>query len=291
MKYWKLHTIWLTAFVVSLIPACAALVATTELERTPAWQYVEFAVTACDRVEANIPEMTRVGEVMAARHIAGGMIGFAGHDYPLMRELHGRSGGIVHIGFERCWKEQRTETEMANDMAIVEVDFQPGVAVLDEMRKLKARGCYLIGFGPKHAPALTRHIELCDAFFDNGLKAGDAIEKLRGGVVVDAMNAWALIGEHVAALTRRGRMPVMAKSYTYADGQEWWSRYFQQKQFHDDFDVPPIPPGKLAVVSVRFDAGFHDTRGQTVRRGIIIENNDRRNSKAELWVKASVGNS
>ena len=51
-----------------------------------------------------------------------------------------------------------------------------------------------------------------------------------------------------------------------------------------------IPPGKLAVISVRFDAGFHDTRGQTVSRGIIIENNDRGNSKAEVWVKASVNN-
>jgi len=44
------------------------------------------------------------------------------------------------------------------------------------------------------------------------------------------------------------------------------------------------------VISVRFDAGFHDTRGQTVSRGIIIENNDRGNSKAEVWVKASVNN-
>ena len=58
-----------------------------------------------------------------------------------------------------------------------------------------------------------------------------------------------------------------------------------------DISARVIPPGKLAVVSVRFDAGFHDTRGQTVNRGIIIENNDRGNSKAELWVKASVGNS
>ena len=55
-----------------------------------------------------------------------------------------------------------------------------------------------------------------------------------------------------------------------------------------DITARVIPPGKLAVVSVRFDAGYHDTRGQTVRRGVIIENNARNDPKAELWVQASV---
>ena len=49
-----------------------------------------------------------------------------------------------------------------------------------------------------------------------------------------------------------------------------------------------IPPGKAALVTLVLDAGFHDVRGQTVRRGIIIENNDRSNAKAEIWTRASV---
>ena len=52
-----------------------------------------------------------------------------------------------------------------------------------------------------------------------------------------------------------------------------------------------IPPGKVATIKVIFDAGFHDAAGQTVRRGIIIENNDPNQSKAEIWVQASVRNS
>jgi hypothetical protein len=52
-----------------------------------------------------------------------------------------------------------------------------------------------------------------------------------------------------------------------------------------------IPPGKVAVVTITFDAGFHDTAGQTVRRGLIIENNDPRGPKAEIWIQASVRNS
>ncbi len=49
-----------------------------------------------------------------------------------------------------------------------------------------------------------------------------------------------------------------------------------------------IPPGKVALATLRFDAGFHDTRGQTVQRGLIIESNDRDDPQAEIWVHASV---
>ncbi|MFB2920675.1 DUF1573 domain-containing protein [Aerosakkonema funiforme] len=55
-----------------------------------------------------------------------------------------------------------------------------------------------------------------------------------------------------------------------------------------DFSSSVIPAGKVALVTVTFDAGFHDTRGQSVRRGIIIENNDPNQSKVEIWIKANV---
>lgn len=58
-----------------------------------------------------------------------------------------------------------------------------------------------------------------------------------------------------------------------------------------DITARVIPPGKVAEVTLTFDAGFHDTAGQTVRRGLIIENNDPRQSQAEYWVQASVHNS
>lgn len=49
-----------------------------------------------------------------------------------------------------------------------------------------------------------------------------------------------------------------------------------------------IPPGKVATIKLIFDAGFHDTAGQTVRRGLIIENNDPGQSQAEIWIQAKV---
>ena len=50
-----------------------------------------------------------------------------------------------------------------------------------------------------------------------------------------------------------------------------------------------IPPGKAVTVEMRFDAGFHDSAGQTVRRGVILENNDPDQPQTELWVQADVG--
>ncbi len=58
-----------------------------------------------------------------------------------------------------------------------------------------------------------------------------------------------------------------------------------------DFSARVIPPGKAALITLIFDTGFHDVRGQVVKRGIIIENNDRESSKAEIWVRAAVSRS
>ncbi|MBE2199517.1 MAG: DUF1573 domain-containing protein [Anaerolinea sp.] len=49
-----------------------------------------------------------------------------------------------------------------------------------------------------------------------------------------------------------------------------------------------IPPGQVATIKLVFDAGFHDAAGQTVRRGLIIENNDPQRSQTEIWVQAQI---
>ncbi len=55
-----------------------------------------------------------------------------------------------------------------------------------------------------------------------------------------------------------------------------------------DFTSAVIPPGKVSIMTIVLDAGFHDVRGQTVRRGVIIENNDPKHSSTEIWIQASV---
>jgi hypothetical protein len=55
-----------------------------------------------------------------------------------------------------------------------------------------------------------------------------------------------------------------------------------------EFTATVIPPGKMSIVTMILDAGFHDVRGQSVRRGIIIENNDPQTPQVEIWAEASV---
>ncbi len=55
-----------------------------------------------------------------------------------------------------------------------------------------------------------------------------------------------------------------------------------------DFTSAIIPPGKVSIMTIVLDAGFHDVTGQTVRRGVIIENNDPERSSTEIWIQASV---
>jgi hypothetical protein len=57
-----------------------------------------------------------------------------------------------------------------------------------------------------------------------------------------------------------------------------------------EISADEIPPGKAVTVELRFDAGFHDSAGQTVRRGVILENNDPDQPQTEIWVQAEVGN-
>ena len=55
-----------------------------------------------------------------------------------------------------------------------------------------------------------------------------------------------------------------------------------------DFSAKEIPPGKVALMTVYFDTGFHDMRGTTVRRGVMVETNDPHHSVQEIWIQASV---
>jgi hypothetical protein len=50
-----------------------------------------------------------------------------------------------------------------------------------------------------------------------------------------------------------------------------------------------IPAGKAARVTLTFDAGYHMTAGQTVRRGLVLETDDPDRPEMEIWVQAAVG--
>ncbi|MGH7214102.1 MAG: hypothetical protein ACREIT_05005 [Tepidisphaeraceae bacterium] len=251
-------SIWLSLFLLCIAPLAASAA------DSPARQYLAAATKACGDVERRLPEITRVAEVVADRYLAGGFLGFprvawyVGHG--LEEELCGRSGQIVHIGFDRGWKPDadRTDVERKNDVVIAGWRKDPHPEDIDLLKQHKARGGYLIGFGPGGLPALAEHVKVCDAWFDTGLGTDDRVVAMPDGSRAGRLNtlsnvvtAWALMGETIAACTRRGKMPIVAKSFCYEDGREWWDRYFQKMPFHEDFQIAPIPAGQMGKAYVR----------------------------------------
>jgi hypothetical protein len=55
-----------------------------------------------------------------------------------------------------------------------------------------------------------------------------------------------------------------------------------------DLTATEIPPGKVVLMTVHFDAKVHPLSGQTVRRGVMLETNDPHNPVLEFWVQAAI---
>lgn len=229
---------------------------------SPARSYLDALRKGLDHIEHQIEATTKVAEVIAERHIAGGLIGVPWHEQSLSYELWGRSGSIMHLGFERPWSENRTEEQKRQDVAIIGFERAPRPQDMEQITQLKQRGVYLVGIGSKALPELAEYVKACDAWLDNGRPADDRAVTLPNGDkagrtahMLNIVQGWVLIGETVGALTRRGKMPAMWKSWYWHDGRQWSDGLFGKKQFHDEYEVPPHSPGTIGgqyVASVRY---------------------------------------
>ena len=219
---------------------------------SPAAKYLDALNRKLDEAAARVPEITRLAEQLAARHLRGGLIGFPWIGSTLEQELIGRSGGLMHIGFERPWKKERTAEEKANDAIIFAWDDAPKAGDLKRLQDEKAKGFFIIGFGAKKSAKLAEHVAACDAWIDSGTGEDDRAVELSGGGRIgktehftNAVNGWLFTAEFVAALTRRGKMPPMYRSFMAEDGRAWADGYAGKMQFHDDLTVPPVAAGVL----------------------------------------------
>lgn len=218
----------------------------------PAERYIDWVERFTRDTEADLPNYTVVAEQMADRHLKGGLIGFPFIAQPIAQDLWGRSGGLMHIGFDRPWKSDRTESEKNNDVAIVGYESAPSPNDLAILQQLKSRGVLIIGFGPSEMGTLKEVVSACDHWFDTDAGTDDRVVELENGkraghvnMVANAINGTTLIAELVGALTRRGKMPTMWKGYAYDDGRTWGEKYFRKFQFHEDFQVPELDKGEL----------------------------------------------
>ena len=234
-----------SAFLFGICPLARA-------DRAPADQYLNYALDSCGRTKAQMPQITQVAETVANRHIQGGTIGFLYNGQGLDNELSGRSGGMMNLGPQPSWTTApRTDAQKANDVVIAGWQRAPRVEDLAALREFRKAGDYIIGFGPRTMPELAAYVPLCDVWFDTGLGADDRVAHYHGGsaghanLLVEMLDAWTLTAEIVGALTRQGKMPVMWKSFSYADGRDWMGLYMGKMQFHTDYTIAPYPPGVL----------------------------------------------
>ena len=247
-------------------------------------RYLDWAESVTYDIEKNIDDFAKTAEIMAERHLRGGLIGFPFISQALAQDLWGRSGGLMHIGFSRGWKENRNDAEKSNDVGIVAYQTAPGENDLAKLKEFKQLGGYLIGFGPRSIAELKPVIKLCDRWFDTKLPADDRMVSLpggkragRGNLTVNALAGWTLIAEFVGALTRKGKMPTMWKSYSYDDGRAWGDRYFRKKQFHDDFEVPSLKPGELGrryLKQIRYPIRRIRSQGDKLRQAAKLVNKE-----------------
>ncbi|MCM8815748.1 MAG: hypothetical protein NC931_07225 [Candidatus Omnitrophica bacterium] len=248
-----------------------------------ATQYCKAVLDACDRVESNLSEISKVAEIVAERHMKGGLIGFYPIVYQgLQDELWGRSGSMVNMGVHRPSKRNRTEEEKKLDVSIIGWQTKPvGKDEALRMKTFKERGGYIIGFGPKDLPELAEQVQLCDVWFDTGAGIDDRCVNLlddskagRTNHLVNALNAWALAAEIFSAITRKGHTPAMWKSYVYKDGKEWGNQFLFKQQFMDQYPVKPIPPEELAKAfldGIRYHVRkFQNTQFSNIQKAVDL---------------------
>jgi hypothetical protein len=195
-------------------------------------RYLDDLLKKLDGVEAQLPQITAAAEVVADRYIKGGNLLMPWMGGSLEQELAGRSGGLMTVPGEATGPE---------DVGIVTWDRAPGPGDLAKVQEYKKRGLYVMGFGPRGLPALAEHVKLADAWFDSGEETVG-----HSNPVINAALGWAFTGELIAALTRRGKMPVMLRAWACEDGKAWSAKYAQKKRLHDDVAISPIAPGELA---------------------------------------------
>lgn len=246
-------------------------------------QYCKAVLDACDRVESNLSRIIEVAEIVAERHMNGGLIGFYPIVYQgLQDELWGRSGGMVNIGFDRPFKRDRTEAEKKLDVSIIGWQTKPlSQNEVQRMKSFKEKGGFIIGFGPQQLPELAEHVKMCDVWFDTGTGIDDRCVILPDGSkagrlnhIMNTLNGWVLIAEIFSSITRKGHTPAMWKSYAYKDGPEWGNQYLFKKQFMDEYPLKPIPQGALAKAfldGIRYHVRkFENTQFSEIEKAVSL---------------------
>ncbi len=200
-----------------------------------------------DKSREALPHITRAAETVAARLLAGSELYIASARPDFISEGYIRSGGLMLL------KEWRAELELAKPDTVLFGTTHPN-ADRALVQRLQQRGAHLVGPGP----SLADDCEYAN-FFDEYIPATPPLPSEVLGPFAgepypllslhNLVLLWALTGELVAALTRRGAMPTMYQS-VLVPGARQRNQARSGHHFEQQHSVPAIAPGQLATAYI-----------------------------------------
>lgn len=279
----------------------------------PAESYIAAVIERLNTTEIHVGDMTGAADDAAARLVRGGRIritddeslGLSGED----RERVSRDGGVVYNVHENSGGIVAEACDRAGGLGAIKpysaaeqltVDDVVLVGTLDlhpeeqgkQLAAVRDSGALIILFGSRAA----RCAPYASYVIDNGLDSGLCLTMDVGGAaktgpiagVANVINMWTFTAELVAALTRQGKMPTLWQSM-YVPGAEARNERIGKSMFETDFQIQPIPPGRLGKQYVTAVQGFLESiRSQELPRfheaGALCAETISRGGKVVAWL-------
>ncbi len=221
-------------------------VAAAEANGPFAKSYFDALFAGTQSAQKDLPTITKAGEAVAERLLAGGDLFIASVRYDFVSEGMGRSGGLILL------KEYSPAVKLSSKDAVI---FSWSNVTPDQelalARKLHATGAFVVGIGPKPPDEIAKELlRNVAAFLESSAPVPpDVLRRFKGQTypIVSQQNLallWTFTGELVSALTRQGHMPAMYQSVLVPGARER-NLPFRHKKFHKEHTVPAIPAGQL----------------------------------------------
>ncbi|MSS73123.1 MAG: hypothetical protein EXS64_16775 [Candidatus Latescibacteria bacterium] len=209
-------------------------------------RYLDALIAGVEGARGDLPKITRAGEAVAERLVAGGDLFIASVRPDFVSEGIVRSGGLMML------KAYKPDTVLSQrDTVVAGWSNTTPDQDLALLRPLREQGAFVAGIGPAPPEGIAgAFLAQVDVFLESASPLPAAVTGRFGGEaypLVSLQNLallWAFTGEMVAALTRRGYMPAMYQSVLVPGARERNARH-RQHPFHEAHEVPPLPAGQL----------------------------------------------
>jgi len=221
----------------------------------PAGRYLDLVSARIRAIRADLPQLTAMGEAMAAPMLAGGRFFVPAIAKFWPSEISGRAGGFMGMNHDPHQKPSKK-----NDVAYIALP-RPGAWNPREdaalMRLMRSKAQVFVNGRPEELEAMGTSCRVAaftgGAPADAGLYGTESRRPLAELRPFDQyVRGWMALGEMIGACTRHGRMPAIYMS-VWLEGalarnaslvehhnlSEPWTAPF----LHRDVYIPPLAPG------------------------------------------------